>query len=86
MTMDEGRKDEGRGTKGRGTMAEGRRTKGEGEEMNDREKVTKRIKSVRDLKVYQLAFETAMEVFKISRSFPVDEKYSLTDQVRRSSR
>jgi len=68
--MDERRwtMDEGRGTKGRGTK--GRETKGEGGEMNDREKVTNRIKSVRDLKVYQLAFETAMEVFKISRNFP----------------
>lgn len=47
---------------------------------------TKRIKSVRDLKVYRLAFKTAMEIFKISKSFPQEEKYSLTDQVRRSSR
>ncbi len=37
-------------------------------------------------KVYQKAFEQAMDVFEISKSFPKEEKYSLTDQVRRSSR
>ena len=47
---------------------------------------TKRIKSVRELEVYQLAFETAIDIFKISKKFPVEETYSFTDQVRRSSR
>ena len=46
----------------------------------------KRINSVRDLEVYKLAFESAMEIFEISKSFPKEEQYSLTDQVRRSSR
>ena len=46
----------------------------------------KRINSVRDLEVYKLAFESAMEIFEISKSFPKEERYSLTDQVRRSSR
>lgn len=40
----------------------------------------------RDLKVYQLAYQLAMEIFHASKSFPAEEKYSLTDQVRRSSR
>ena len=40
----------------------------------------------RDLKVYQMAYQLAMEVFQESKSFPPDEKYSLTDQIRRSSR
>ena len=44
------------------------------------------IKSVKDLKVYNLAFELAMEIFKIALSFPREERYSLTDQIRRSSR
>ena len=39
-----------------------------------------------DLKVYQLSYRLAMEVFEISKSFPKEEKYSLTDQIRRSSR
>ncbi len=39
-----------------------------------------------DLEVFQLAFETAMEVFEVSQKFPKAEMYSLTDQVRRSSR
>lgn len=54
--------------------------------MKNERRQTRRINSVRDLEVYKLAFETAMEIFKISKSFPKEEKYSLTDQVRRSSR
>jgi four helix bundle protein len=42
--------------------------------------------SVKDTKVYKLAFEQAMEIFEISKKFPKEEVYSLTDQVRRSSR
>lgn len=53
--------------------------------MDDRRQ-TKRIRSVRELEVYKLAFDTAMEIFKISKSFPKEETYSLTDQVRKSSR
>lgn len=41
---------------------------------------------VRDLDVYRLAFEGAMEVFALSRSWPPAERYALTDQIRRSSR
>jgi four helix bundle protein len=41
---------------------------------------------VRDLEVYKLAFETAMSIFEITKQFPAEEKYSLTDQIRRSSR
>ena len=44
------------------------------------------LKGHRDLKVYQLAYKLAMEIFEISKSFPKEEKYSLTDQIRRSSR
>ena len=39
-----------------------------------------------NLWAYTKAFELAMEIFEISRKFPKEEKYSLTDQVRRSSR
>ena len=49
-------------------------------------KKIKKIGSVSDLDVYKLAFETAMEIFEISKSFPKEERYSLTDQIRRSSR
>jgi four helix bundle protein len=38
------------------------------------------------LDVYQLAFDAAMEIYELSKRFPVEEKYSLTDQIRRSSR
>ena len=37
-------------------------------------------------KVYQKAFELAMQIFEVSKSFPKEERYSLTDQIRRSSR
>lgn len=43
-------------------------------------------KTFRDLTVYKKAFALSMEIFKISKKFPPEEKYSLTDQVRRSSR
>lgn len=44
------------------------------------------IKSHRDLIVYQKSFEVAGDVFQVSKSFPREEMYSLTDQIRRSSR
>jgi four helix bundle protein len=44
------------------------------------------IRHFRELEVYQLAMATAMELFEITKKFPAEEKYSLTDQVRRSSR
>ena len=43
-------------------------------------------KSVKDTRVYKLAFELAMEIFEVSKKFPREEVYSLTDQIRRSSR
>lgn len=46
----------------------------------------KDLKHFRDLEVYQFAFKSAMRIFEISKSFPTDEKYSLTDQIRRASR
>ena len=42
--------------------------------------------SYKDLLAYKKAFELAMEIFQISKNFPIEEKYSLTDQIRRSSR
>ena len=44
------------------------------------------IRSHRELEVYQLAMKAAMRIFEISKDFPVEERYTLTDQVRRSSR
>lgn len=40
----------------------------------------------KDLKVYHLSFQLAMEIFEITKGFPKEEIYSLTDQIRRSSR
>ena len=39
-----------------------------------------------DLEVYQLAFDAAMRIFELTKQFPLEERYSLTDQIRRSSR
>lgn len=44
------------------------------------------IRNHYELDVYKMAFETAMEIFELSKAFPSEERYSLTDQIRRSSR
>lgn len=50
----------------------------------EKEKTT--IKTHEDLIIYQKAFDAAMIIFELSKQFPVQERYSLTDQIRRSSR
>jgi four helix bundle protein len=44
------------------------------------------LRSHKELVVYKLAFKASMEIFNISKTFPKDETYSLTSQIRRSSR
>ncbi|RZJ48896.1 MAG: four helix bundle protein [Chryseobacterium sp.] len=44
------------------------------------------IKFHQDLKVYQKSFDAAMEIYELSKTLPKEERYSLTDQIRRSSR
>lgn len=44
------------------------------------------IKGIKDLKVYNLSYKLATGIFNITKKFPKEETYSLTDQVRRSSR
>jgi four helix bundle protein len=44
------------------------------------------IETAKDLNVYKLAYVLAMEVFETTKSFPSEEKYALTSQIRRSSR
>ncbi|MCK4359905.1 MAG: four helix bundle protein [Candidatus Cloacimonetes bacterium] len=46
----------------------------------------KPIKSHFELDVYKMAFDAAMKIFDLTKKFPAEEKYSLTDQIRRSSR
>ena len=48
--------------------------------------MSKLAKSFRELEVYQEAFRFQQDLFSVSKRFPAEEKYSLTDQVRRSSR
>ncbi len=58
----------------------------EGERGREGEGAKKRIKRHTDLDVYRRAFTAAMRVFELTKSFPAEEKYSLTDQFRRASR
>jgi len=44
------------------------------------------IKSFRDLKVWQKAMDAAMDIYVLTLKFPKDERFSLSDQIRRSSR
>ena len=46
----------------------------------------KPIRHFRDLDVYQNAFETGVRIYELSKKFPDDKRYALTDQIRRSSR
>ncbi|MCK4533694.1 four helix bundle protein [bacterium] len=52
--------------------------------MNERR--SGKINSVRDLEIYKLSFKVATEIHNITKLFPKEERYSLTDQIRRSSR
>ena len=45
-----------------------------------------KIQNHNELDVFKMAFESSMKIFEISKKFPKEEKYSLTDQIRRSSR
>jgi four helix bundle protein len=44
------------------------------------------IQSAKDLQVYKASYELAMEIYELSQSFPPEERYALTSQIRRSSR
>lgn len=59
---------------------------GDTEDCRERNRESKPIESHCDLEVYQIAFEKAMQIFELTKKFPKEEKYSLTDQIRRSSR
>ncbi|MFQ5799230.1 MAG: four helix bundle protein [Bacteroidota bacterium] len=48
--------------------------------------MNRQYRGFRDLKVYDLAYKLAMDIFHESKLFPKEERYSLTDQLRRSSR
>ena len=48
--------------------------------------MAEQIRSFRELRVYQNALSAAMEIFELTKSFPKEEKYSMVDQMRKSSR
>lgn len=54
--------------------------------MDGRVRENGRVGSIRELNVYKKAFDTAMEIFDLSKGFPSEERFALTDQMRRSSR
>src|SRR5688572_8756808 len=72
----------------------GKRTRGggDGEKRGRGETTTKetstmdRIRSYKELRVYQAAIEAAMRVFEITKRFPAEERFSMVDQMRRASR
>ena len=75
---EKGRKSENQ----KGRKSEGEKIRrGENQKMSA-EKITRHT----ELKVYQRSFDAAMAIFRLSKNFPKEETYSLTDQVRRSSR
>ncbi len=45
-----------------------------------------RLNSAKDLEVYKKSYQLAMKAFEISKSFPAEENFALTSQIRRSSR
>ena len=56
------------------------------EDRGQKTEMNSAIKSIKDLKVYEKAYQLAMSIFEITKKFPKEETYSLTDQIRRSSR
>lgn len=48
--------------------------------------MSEKISRHQDLEVYRKAFEAAMQIFEVSKQYPKEETYSLTDQIRRASR
>jgi four helix bundle protein len=49
-------------------------------------RIAEQIKSAKELRVYKKAYDLAMKIFILSKTWPAEEKYSLTDQIRRASR
>jgi four helix bundle protein len=55
-------------------------------ETTEQRRKNKHIKHFRDLDVYQRAFSASMKIFRITKGFPSEERFSLVDQIRRASR
>ena len=71
---------------GVGDGAKGRRGEGEIGRKGGELMGSGRISTHKDLRVYQGAIQAAMEIFKLTKNFPPEEKFSMVDQIRRSSR
>jgi len=54
--------------------------------MEENWKSSRRVGRVQELKVYIMAFETAMKIYFLTKKFPIEERYDLVSQIRRSSR
>ncbi|MHC1765408.1 MAG: four helix bundle protein [Verrucomicrobiia bacterium] len=84
-----GRERPRRRTDDRGRRTEDRRRKTEDRGRNERDTrkaLSERIQSFRDLRVYQAAFQLQQMVFEVTRTFPGEERFALTDQFRRAAR
>ena len=57
-----------------------------GDQMSATRRADRRLNYAKDLDVYKKAYQLAMEIFQISKSFPAEERFALTSQIRRSSR
>ena len=55
-------------------------------EINTRLRKMQNIRSYKELRVYQAAIEAAMRIFEVTKRFPAEERFSMVDQIRRSSR
>jgi hypothetical protein len=55
-------------------------------EIEGEKRMSQTVRHFRDLDVYRMAMETTVEIFEMTKVFPAEERYSLTDQVRRNSR
>ncbi len=71
---------------GKQEEGERQRRRNRGGKVDKGEKGKEKVKTHEELIIYQKAFDAAMKIFQLSKQFPKEERYSLTDQIRRSSR
>lgn len=88
MTEDRGRRADNGKPEGRGQTTEATTDRDDScfRSHQPNNPMAEQIRSFRELRAYQQMFELQQDIFRMTRSFPAEEKYSLIDQIRRSSR
>jgi four helix bundle protein len=81
-----GDRGQGPGARGQGTGDRGQGTGDRKQETGNRKQKDMAVQSVKELEVYKKSYSLAMEIFKVSKRFPPEERWALTGQIRRSSR